>query len=84
VPSTSSSPRHWIASHRDQEDVPALFKRLRFASVTIIVQMEDEITDLPGSKHDERPLPKNALYLRTSREDASSFARPLGRSPCYG
>jgi site-specific DNA recombinase len=45
---------------RDQEDVAALYKRLRFAGVTIVTLAEGEITDL----HVGLKGTMNALYLK--------------------
>jgi site-specific DNA recombinase len=45
---------------RDQEDVAALYKRLRFAGVTIITLTEGEITEL----HVGLKGTMNALYLK--------------------
>jgi hypothetical protein len=43
----------------DQEDVPALCKRLRFAGLTIIALTEGEITTSRAQGHDEHPLPED-------------------------
>ena len=45
---------------RDQEDVAALYKRLRFAGVKIVTLAEGEITDLHGGLKGTM----NALYLK--------------------
>jgi site-specific DNA recombinase len=45
---------------RDQEDVAALYKRMRFAGISLVTLAEGEITDL----HVGLKGTMNALYLR--------------------
>jgi site-specific DNA recombinase len=71
---------------RDQEDVAALYKRLRFAGVTIVTLAEGEITDL----HVGLKGTMNALYLKDLAAKTHRGLRgrvEAGRSAggrCYG
>ena len=71
---------------RDQEDVAALYKRLRFAGVTIVTLAEGEITDLHvGIKGTMNALFLKDLAAKTHRGLRGRVA--AGRSAggrCYG
>ena len=63
---------------RDQEDVAALYKRLRFAGIRIVTLAEGEISEL----HVGLKGTMNALFIkRPGRQDASRPARPGGAGP---
>ena len=70
---------------RDQEDVAGIFKRLRFAGVTLFTLSEGEINELHvGLKVDERPVPERPGYQDPSGIRGRVEAGKIGCGNAYG